>query len=57
MKTCLLCATEHDDDAATCVACGEATWSDGGAPAPDSSLDDAASDTSAATPRARKAKR
>jgi hypothetical protein len=30
MKTCLICTTPNEPDAASCVACGEATW----APAP-----------------------
>jgi hypothetical protein len=25
-KTCAVCATEHPVDAATCKACGEASW-------------------------------
>lgn len=28
MKTCLICGTAAQDDAATCLNCGEGTWSD-----------------------------
>jgi hypothetical protein len=27
MKTCAICTTPNQDDAATCQACGEGSWS------------------------------